>query len=97
MPSSAYSWPPAMSSDPRLASMAAELLPELARRSGMELSKPVRLETRSREELARYLTSKLDEDLPESEARARVDGYARYVRTTSSFFPLPPRKDPEAT
>jgi hypothetical protein len=42
----------------------------------MELRKPVRLETRSREQLADYLTEKLDQDLPEAEARARVDAYA---------------------
>lgn len=65
-----------VSSDARLAAMATELLPDLARRSGMQLTEPVRLETRSREQLARYLSQKLDEDLPEREARARVDAYA---------------------
>jgi hypothetical protein len=63
------------SSDPELAAMAARLLPDLATRSGMELREPVRLEERSREELTRYLGAKLDEDLPEDEARARVDAY----------------------
>ncbi len=64
------------SSDPQLAAMAAELLPDLADRAGMELSMPVRLEQRSRDELVRYLQTKLDEDLPADEARARSDAYA---------------------
>jgi hypothetical protein len=65
-----------VSSDPVLRQMAAELLPALASRSGMELREPVRLEFRSRVELIRYLEFKLDEDLPEVEARARVDAYS---------------------
>jgi len=65
-----------VSSDPALRQMAAQLLPALASRSGMELREPVRLEFRSRDELIRYLEFKLDEDLPEDEARARVDAYA---------------------
>jgi hypothetical protein len=64
------------SSDPQLAALAAELLPDLASRAGMELSTPVRLEQRSRDELVRYLRTKLDEDLPADEARARTDAYA---------------------
>jgi hypothetical protein len=67
-----------VSSDPALAALAAELLPDLARRSGMELREPVRLERRSREELVRYLEFKLDEELPEDEAQARVDAYALF-------------------
>jgi hypothetical protein len=65
-----------VSSDPVLRSMAAELLPDLAARAGMELREPVRLEARSRAELVRYLEAKLDEELPAHEARARVDAYA---------------------
>lgn len=65
-----------ISSDPALAELASALLPDLARRSGMELREPVRIEYRSREELVRYLEFKLDEELPEEEARARVDAYA---------------------
>ena len=65
-----------ISSDPVLAELAADILPELARRSGMELKEPVRLEQRSREELVRYLTHKLDEELPPEEASAVVDAYA---------------------
>jgi len=65
-----------VSSDPGLRRMAAELLPALAARSGMELKEPVRLEFRSRDELISYLELKLDEDLPEDEARARVDAYS---------------------
>ena len=65
-----------VSSDPVLRELAAALLPDLAERSGMELRGPVRLETRSREELVRYLKAKLDEKLPQDEADARVDAYA---------------------
>lgn len=59
-----------VSSDPELRALAASLLPDLAGRAGLELRRPVRLERRSREQLVRYLTAKLDEDLsPEEEAR----------------------------
>jgi hypothetical protein len=64
------------SSDPHLAELAAALLPDLARRAGMELKEPVRLEKRSRDQLVRYLHAKLDEELPEEEARATVHAYA---------------------
>lgn len=65
-----------ISSDRELAEIAAALLPDLARRSGMELKEPVRLERRTREELVRYLGAKLDEELPEEEARSTVAAYA---------------------
>jgi len=65
-----------LSSDPELAALAAELLPDLALRAGMELSRPVRLEKRSRSELVRYLETKLDQDLPAAEARSRAQVYA---------------------
>lgn len=65
-----------VSSDAELGAMATELLPDLARRSGMELRAPVRLEARSRQQLADYLTAKLDDDLPPDEAAARVEAYA---------------------
>jgi len=68
--------PRVVSSDRELAELAAELLPDLARRSGLELRQPVRLERRSREQLIRYLEDKLDEELPPEEARATVDVYA---------------------
>ena len=42
----------------------------------MALTRPVRLEQRSREELVRYLEFKLDAELPEDEARDRTDAYA---------------------
>lgn len=64
------------SSDPHLAELAGALLPDLARRAGMELKEPVRLEMRSREQLERYLHAKLDQELPEEDARATVDAYA---------------------
>jgi hypothetical protein len=64
------------SSDPHLAELAAAMLPDLARRSGLELKGPVRIEKRSRADLERYLEHKLDEELPPSEARAKVESYA---------------------
>jgi hypothetical protein len=63
------------SSDPELRAMAARLLPDLARRSGMELREPVRLEMRSRAQLVRYLEAKLDEELDAEEARHTVAAY----------------------
>ena len=67
-----------VSSDATLRKLASELLPDLAARSGLELREPVRLEMRNREELVRYLESKLDEELPEEEARATVEAYALF-------------------
>ena len=64
------------SSDRELGELAAALLPDLARRSGLELKEPVRLEKRTRAELVRYLRHKLDEELPEQEARRTVASYA---------------------
>jgi hypothetical protein len=64
------------SSDPRLAALASELLPDLARRAGLELHRPVRIEERNRAELERYLRHKLDQDLPEALAREKVQSYA---------------------
>lgn len=64
-----------IASDPDLRIMAAELLPQLAERSGLELTEPVRLERRSREELERYLRFKLDEELPEERAEQVTRGY----------------------
>ncbi|MCG6957307.1 MAG: hypothetical protein LJF04_15060, partial [Gemmatimonadetes bacterium] len=64
------------SSDPHLAELAAAMLPDLARRSGLELKEPVRIEKRTRAELERYLEHKLDEELPEADARAKVESYA---------------------
>jgi len=65
-----------VSSDPELGAMAAELLPDLAARAGMELREPVRLEQRSRAQLVEYLKGKIDEELPVREATARRDAYA---------------------
>lgn len=53
-----------VSSDAGLAARAAALLPTLAIQTGLELTRPVRLERRTREELERYLIFKLDEELP---------------------------------
>lgn len=67
-----------ISSDAKLRELASALLPDLATRSGLELRGPVRLEMRSRDELVRYLENKLDEELPEEEARATVEAYALF-------------------
>jgi len=64
------------STDRELRELASALLPALVAKSGLELREPVRLEMRTREELVRYLSSKLDEELPAEEARATVDAYA---------------------
>ncbi len=65
------------SSDPELRALAEEMLPDLARRSGLELREPVRLERRSRAELERYLLAKLDEELPPEKARRLGLAYQR--------------------
>ena len=64
------------SSDPHLAALASKLLPDLARRAGLELHRPVRIEKRNRAQLERYLRHKLDQDLPEALAREKVQSYA---------------------
>lgn len=68
--------PMVVSSDRELGELAGALLPDLARRSGLELREPVRLEKRTRAELVRYLRHQLDEQLPESEAERLVSAYA---------------------
>lgn len=65
-----------ISSDRELGDLAAALLPDLARRSGLALKEPVRLEKRSRAQLIRYLGRKLDEELPGDEASQVVASYA---------------------
>ncbi|HKJ01774.1 MAG TPA: DUF6782 family putative metallopeptidase, partial [Longimicrobiales bacterium] len=64
------------SSDPALVELASAILPDLARRSGLELKEPVRIEVRSRTALEHYLRHKLDEQLPEEEAQVTVASYA---------------------
>lgn len=64
------------SSDAALAELASAILPDLARRSGLELKEPIRIEVRSRAALESYLRYKLDEQLPETEARVTVASYA---------------------
>lgn len=64
-----------VSDDADLRSMAAELLPDLTRRSGLELREPVRVARRSRKELLRYLEGKLDEELPPEKARWMTESY----------------------
>ncbi|MEX0980162.1 MAG: hypothetical protein WDZ89_03650 [Gemmatimonadota bacterium] len=65
-----------VSSDPELGAMAAALLPGLAERAGLNLLEPVRVEWRARDELQRYVRHRLDEELPEEEARRVVQSYA---------------------
>jgi len=65
-----------VSSDAELAAIAESLLPQLAERSGLPLTGPVRLERRNRAQLTRYLQAQLDEQLPVDEAKAVVDAYA---------------------
>lgn len=64
-----------VSDDPVLRQLATEMLPDLARRSGLELKAPVRLARRSRAELEKYLTAKLDEEMPAAEARDVAESY----------------------
>lgn len=64
-----------ISSDPELRAMAAELLPGLASRSGLELREPVRLERRSRAQLEAYLQARLDEEVSEEEAGHIQESY----------------------
>lgn len=66
------------SSDPELARVAAELLPDLATRAGLALTRPVKIERRSRQELERYLEFKLNEELPDSDAEAITATYALF-------------------
>jgi hypothetical protein len=63
-------------SDPALAELASAILPDLARRSGLELKEPIRIEVRTREALEAYLRHKLDEQLPQDEAQRTVASYA---------------------
>jgi hypothetical protein len=65
-----------VSSDPELRRLAAELLPDLASRAGLELVAPVRLERRTRAELDAYLRAKLDEEFPVDEAELTVEAYS---------------------
>jgi len=65
-----------VSSDPALKALAEGLLPDITSRTGLRLSRPLRLERRTREELARYLTAQLDAELPPAEERLLTRSYA---------------------
>lgn len=65
-----------VSSDPELRARVGELLPELASKAGIELTRPVRVERRSREQLEAYLLTKLDQELPPEEADLLAGSYA---------------------
>lgn len=71
--------------DPELARVASALLPDLARRSGLELKAPVRLARRSRTELISYLRGQLDRELPEARARDVEDSYRLLGLTPDGF------------
>ncbi len=64
-----------ISPDPELRERVAELLPVLADRAGMTLTRPIRAERRSREDLKAYLRFKLDREMPPEEARVRTRSY----------------------
>jgi hypothetical protein len=66
-----------VSADPALRQLAAEILPDLATRSGLSLRRPVRIERRSRAALEGYLRVKLDEELPPAKARNLTAAYHR--------------------
>ncbi len=63
------------SDDPELRRIVGELLPDLTKRSGLELKAPVRVARRSREELVRYLRAKLDQEMPPQQAEAITESY----------------------
>ncbi len=64
------------SSDAALQELADGLLRDVSERSGLSLADPVRVEWRSEEELVRYLTFKLAEELPAEEVEGIRDSYA---------------------
>lgn len=64
-----------ISPDRDLRLLAAELLPGLSARSGLELREPVRLERRTRDELEAYLRVKLDDEMPADEAERLARSY----------------------
>jgi hypothetical protein len=61
--------------DPELRALAETLLPDLARRSGLEVRAPIHLERRSRAALVEYLEAKLDADLPPARAERLETAY----------------------
>ena len=63
--------------DSALAEMARELVPEVERRAGLAFRRPPRLARSSRDRLEAFLREELEEQLPEEEARAVRDAYAR--------------------
>lgn len=65
-----------ISSDPELRALVAELLPDLADRSGLELREPVRVERRSRAQLESYLVAKLERELDSREEDHTIRSYA---------------------
>lgn len=62
--------------DPALEAMATRLLPEVSRRSGMPIRRPVRVALRSRDALEAYLRAKLAEELPPPQAERVVAAYS---------------------
>lgn len=65
-----------ISSDPALRARVGELLPVLAQRAGMALTRPIRAERRTRDQLEGYLRFKLDQEMTPEEAEVRTRSYA---------------------
>jgi len=65
-----------ISSNPVLRAEAEEMLPALARLSGLELMGPIRIEERSREELELYLRAQFDKEFTPRRADDVVQAYA---------------------
>ena len=65
-----------VSSDAALQETASALLEDISERSGLNFTRPVRVEWRSEEELVRYLTFKLDEEFQDGEVERIRDSYA---------------------
>ena len=67
----------AAAQDTALQRMARELVPDVERRAGLSFRRPPRLARSSRRRLEAFLQDELSEQLPEEEARAIRDVYAR--------------------
>ena len=65
-----------LSSDPELARMATDMLPSVLKRSGLQLLEPVRVESRSRQELENYLRYRMDREFPPGELEFVAESYA---------------------
>jgi hypothetical protein len=66
-----------VSADSALRALAAELLPEVETLSGLPARRPLALAARERDELERFLTAQLADQLPPGRSEALVRSYAR--------------------